>query len=108
MGQEKRRFARFTLNVPTSLTLYQVETFHACAIANISMGGCFLPFQEELPTGEKCQLTISLGEGLKVETMVISGEIVRSDSEGVGIKFTEKSDECRSQLEKIITYYESK
>jgi Tfp pilus assembly protein PilZ len=102
MVREKRRFTRITLNVPTTLSLYQVEAYHSGAIANISMGGCYFPFAEELPIGDQCNVTITLGEGLETEKISIPGQIVRSDTKGVGIKFTDASEDCRLQLEKII------
>lgn len=102
MVREKRRFTRITLNVPTTLSLYQVEAYHSGAIANISMGGCYFPFAEELPIGDQCNVTITVGEGLETEQLSIPGQIVRSDSKGVGIKFTDSSEDYRQQLEKLI------
>ena len=108
MDKEKRRFTRITLNVPTTLSLYQVEAYHAGAIANISLGGCYFPFGEELPVGHRCSLTITVGEGLETEKITIPGQIVRSDAKGVGIKFSDSSEDCRRQLEKIIARHEIK
>ncbi|MFW2365235.1 MAG: PilZ domain-containing protein [Desulforhopalus sp.] len=106
MVREKRRFTRITLNVPATLSLYQVEAYHSGAIANICMGGCYFPFGEELPVGDQCNVTITVGEGLETEQITIAGQIVRSDSKGVGIKFTESSEDSRQQLEKIIVQHE--
>lgn len=106
MVRERRRFTRITLNIPTKLSIYQVEAYHSGAIANISMGGCYFPFGEELPIGGQCSVTITVGEGLETEQITIPGQIVRSDSKGVGIKFTDSSEDCRKQLEKIITQHE--
>lgn len=72
------------------------------AIANISLSGCFFPFIGELPVGEKCHLTITVGEGLETEKITITGLIVRSDSAGVGIHFSDNSPESRLQLGKLI------
>jgi hypothetical protein len=106
MDREKRRFTRITLNVPTTLSLYQVEAYHSGAIANISQGGCYFPFGEELPVGDQCNVTITVGEGLEIEKITIPGQIVRSDDKGVGIKFSDSSEDCRRQLEKIIARHE--
>lgn len=106
MEREKRGFTRITLNVPATLSLYQVEAYHSGAIANISMGGCYFPFAEELPVGDRCNVTITVGEGLKIEKITIPGQIVRSDAKGVGIKFSDSSEDCRHQLEKIIASHE--
>ena len=105
MEKDKRQFTRITLNVPTTLSLYQVEAYHTGTIANISMGGCFFPFREEVPVGESCLVTITVGEGLEIEKLTIPGQIVRRDSNGIGIRFTNRSKENQCQLKKIISRY---
>jgi hypothetical protein len=80
-----------------------METSHLGAITNISLGGCYFPFEGELPVGEHCQVTITVGEGLQTETVAVNGTIVRKDSEEFGICFTDTSPACRLQLEKIIS-----
>jgi len=102
MTREKRAFTRITLDIPASLSLYQLETTHFGAIANISLSGCFFPFEEELPVGEKCLVDITVGEGLETEKVTIPGIIVRSDAQGAGINFTDNSPECRRRLENIM------
>lgn len=102
---ERRQFTRITLNIPTILSLYQVEAYHTGTIANISMDGCFFPVDDKLPLGEECQVDIIVGEGLETEKVCIAGQIVRSDTAGVGIKFIDISTENRQQLEKIIAHY---
>lgn len=102
MTREKRAFTRITLDIPASLCLYQMETANLGAITNICLGGCFFPFDGELPLGEQCQVTITVGEGLETEKVAVSGKIVRKDPQGVGITFTDNSPEGRLQLEKII------
>ena len=102
MVREKRNFTRITLDIPASLSLYQVETCLAGAIANISLSGCFFPFIGELPVGEECSLTITVGEGIEIEEFTISGRVVRSDAAGVGIQFSDNPPESRRRLEKLI------
>ncbi len=102
MAKEKRQFTRITLNIQTVLSLYQIDTYHTGAIANISMGGCYFPIGEELPVGEECELTITVGKGLETEIITLSGQIVRSDAAGAGIRFTGNSPHQLDQLEKII------
>lgn len=102
MVREKRTYTRITLDIPASLSIYQVETCHAGAIANISLSGCFFPFIGELPVGEECYLTITVGEGIETEEIAVTGKIVRSDSAGVGIHFLDNPPKSRLQLEKLI------
>lgn len=103
MARDKRTFTRITLNIPGSISLYQMESYHSGSISNISLSGCFFPSDSDLPIGERCDVTITTGEGLETEKVTVSGMIVRNDSEGAGISFTDNSPECRGHLEKIIS-----
>lgn len=102
MAQEKRSFTRIALNIPASISFYHMEFCHSGVIANISLSGCFFPFVGELPIGELCELTITVGAGFETEKVALSGTIVRCDTEGVGINFTDYPPEVRLQLERII------
>ena len=101
--RDKRAFTRITLDIPGSITLYQTESYHTGLISNISLSGCFFPSDSELPVGERCDVTITTGEGLETKKVTVIGMIVRNDSEGAGISFTDNSTECRQQLDKIIS-----
>lgn len=103
MAPEKRTFTRITLDIPGSISLYQMEAYHTGSIANISRSGCFFPCESELPVGERCEVVITIGEGFETETVTTTGIIVRNDAKGAGISFTENSHECIVQLEKIIS-----
>ncbi len=103
MIREKRAFTRITLDIPGDLSLYQMDVYHTGSITNISLSGCFFPFDGNLPLGEQCNVSITIGEGLEIEKITIAGIVVRNDSDGAGIKFTDYSPECRLRLEKIIS-----
>ncbi len=103
MTREKRSYTRITLDVPASLSLYQMETYHNQAIKNISLGGCYFLFEDELPLKERCAVTITIEEGLQTEKVTITGIVVRSDTRGAGIQFTDNSPENILKLEKIIS-----
>ncbi len=104
VSKEKRKFTRITLSAPTTLSLHQIQAYHTGAIANISMSGCFFPFGEVLPQGEKCEVSITVGEAMEAEKVTMTGLVVRSDPTGVGIRFTNISSDNRHQLEKIIAH----
>jgi|GEM_PF-1196015 len=108
VAREKRLFTRFTLDIPASIFLYQTEAYHTGSISNISLAGCFVPLDIELPVGEPCRVNIIVGEGLKTEQVTLPGRIVRTDAEGVGITFTDTSIETKQQLEKILFRIETK
>ena len=73
--------------MPASLYFHQID--YACSglLANISLSGCFFPVNEKLPIGEECHLAIKIGKGIETEEITLSGQIVRTDATGVGIRF---------------------
>lgn len=101
MQVNRRNFARITVNIPAALSLIQVDSYHSGTIANLSMGGCFFPMESELPLGAECDIAITVGEALEVETFSLKGVVVRSDSIGVGIKFIEGTELVPLLLKKI-------
>lgn len=78
-------------DMPASLSLYQLDTSYDGLLTNISLGGCFFPVEEKLPTGEQCQIVLKVGEGLETREITLTGEIIRSDAAGVGIRFIDIS-----------------
>ncbi|HKJ63834.1 MAG TPA: PilZ domain-containing protein, partial [Desulfopila sp.] len=73
---ERRKFTRISVEVPATLSFFQVEGYHTGVLANISEGGCYFPFQGDIPLGEQCGVTIVIGEGLEARSYVIAGTIV--------------------------------
>jgi hypothetical protein len=105
---ERRQFARITVNIPATLSLYQLEACHSGIVADISEGGCFFPFDDDIPVGSACQVTITLGAGLEREQLTIAGEVVRRAADGVGIRFLENPLDKNNQLTKILALYRTK
>jgi hypothetical protein len=97
--KEKRSFARVQLELPASLYLFQTELSHSGTTFDLSLGGCYLPLDGELPLGEECEISLTLGEGLKTETLNLAGIIARNDKNGVGIEFTNTSPDDQLRLE---------
>ena len=87
--------------MPAALSLIQVDSYHSGTIANLSMGGCFFPMESELPLGAECDIAITVGEALEIENYSLKGVVVRSDSIGVGIKFTEGTEQLPLLLKMI-------
>jgi c-di-GMP-binding flagellar brake protein YcgR len=103
MVEDKRRFSRIFFNMPTELTVadtcYTIEQ-----VANLSIGGCLIKIKDDLPVGSECKIAIVLEQtphDLRVE---VTGEIVRSDAETVGIKFTRINPDDLIHLQNIIRY----
>jgi len=102
MTRERRSFTRITIDIPGSISLYQLEAYRTGPIKDISLSGCFFPLEGNLPLGEPCDITITVGEGLESKEIALTGIIVRSDSQGTGIRFTDDNAACRRKLENII------
>lgn len=105
--REKRKYTRITVNIPTTLTILQLEAYHSGFLLNISMGGCLLSTSEKMPVGAECQLAITIGEGLEAEIITLPGRIVRSDGEDLGIEFIGIDNGLRQQLQRLIRRYEA-
>jgi len=91
MQQERRRFSRVVLNIPTSLSTYHIQGYQTGVVTNLSSEGCFLQIDERLPVGERCELILTVGEALEAEELALEGEIVRLTREGAGIRFAAHS-----------------
>ncbi|MCP3889553.1 MAG: PilZ domain-containing protein [Desulfobulbaceae bacterium] len=105
MRRERRAFARIQLELPASLYLFEAEMNHSGSILDLSLGGCYFPFDGTLTIGEKCKLKLTVGEGLKTETMYFTGVIARTDKNGVGIQFTDTSPADQERLGTILSIY---
>jgi len=99
---ERRAYIRFRLDVPASLCLYQVDIRYTGSVVDLSLGGCFFPVTGDLPVGERCQITLTTGEGLTTEQVEIGGVTVRKDDNGIGIQFLEMVAEQRQVLHRIL------
>jgi hypothetical protein len=73
---ERRKFARIAVDIPATLSFYQVESCHVGIVADISEGGCFFPFDDEVPVGSQCQVTITAGTGLETEQLSVVGPYI--------------------------------
>jgi c-di-GMP-binding flagellar brake protein YcgR len=103
MTEDKRRFSRIFFDMPAELavadTTYTIEQ-----IANLSIGGCLLKIEDDLPVGAECKITIILNDTPHDFRVQINGEIVRNDAETVGIKFTRINPDDLIHLQNIIRY----
>ena len=103
MADDRRKYTRITVDIPAALSLLQVDTFHSGNIANLSVGGCFFPAENELPLGAECNICITVDEGLQRERFEVKGVVVRSDKMGVGIKFIDQTMEQMSIIMRRIS-----
>ncbi|MBE0582209.1 MAG: PilZ domain-containing protein [Desulfofustis sp.] len=102
---ERRQFTRIAVNIPATLSFYQVEACHSGLVADISEGGCFFQFDEDIPVGTQCRVTITVGAGLEREQLTVSGEVVRCATKGLGIRFLENLLEKNGRLAALLSVY---
>ena len=90
---------RETPRKPCSLTVYYTiqEQVSSGVMKNISAGGAFIETLEPLDVGE--DVTVTFWPVNQDEPIEMRGEIARTDSNGIGVKFTTPPSEA---LEKMI------
>ncbi|MBU1568576.1 MAG: PilZ domain-containing protein, partial [Proteobacteria bacterium] len=71
-------------------------------IANLSVGGCLLEIEGNIPLGSDCKFTILLPR--MAPGVDVFGEIVRSGNGEVSLKFTRIDPENLFHLQNIIRY----
>ncbi len=100
----KRRFSRIPLKFPATLIVDGSEVYDIHEIDNLSIGGCLVPFQDDVIQGIRCTITIRLTGGLGNTTVNVAGKIVRHDNEFVAIQFTKISPDDLYHLQNLIRY----
>lgn len=104
MEETRRRFSRISLNFPARLIVDKTEVYDIRELANLSIGGCLVPLDEEIPKGTPCTITIRLAGGLGNTPVNIQGRAVRHDKEFVAIQFTKIRPEDLHHLQNLIRY----
>lgn len=100
----KRRFSRIALKFPATLVVSGGEVYDIHELANLSIGGCLVPLEEDIFEGTRCTITIRLAGGLGNTPVNVSGEVVRHDNEYVAIKFTKIGPDDLNHLQNLIRY----
>jgi len=103
MQKDKRRFTRIPFKVEAEMTA-QGTSYRAEGITNLSIGGCSLPVTSDLRPGTPCRLILSLSGTSSELTVRIEGEVVRTDTDTVAIKFTGIDPDSLFLLQNIIRY----
>jgi hypothetical protein len=98
--QEKRSLERYCLKVPVNVRIADkpdiagVQTY----TRDVSSSGAYLKIHEQLDVGQRVDLEIFLSidrvqdffEMDHQVRVVVSGEVIRNEADGVGIKFDKK------------------
>lgn len=104
MEETRRRFSRIALKLPARLIVDKTEVYDIRELANLSIGGCLIPLDEEVAKGTPCTISIRLAGGLGNTTINIQGKAVRYDKEFVAIQFTKIGPEDLHHLQNLIRY----
>jgi hypothetical protein len=101
MPREKRKFSRIAFRVAAEIRVDDA-TFTVQQIENISVGGCLFSASRSFTVGTPCRVIISLDGAVGAPKVTINGEIVRSDQEKIGIKFTGTDPNSLFHLHNIV------
>ncbi len=104
MEQKRRRFSRVRLKFPARVAMDEGTSFMVEEFANLSIGGCLIPIEDEIPKGTIWQVTIPLVEDPEGPKIEVTGEVVRREEEFVGVKFTQISPESLFHLQNLMRY----
>ncbi len=103
MPKEKRRFTRVPFRVSAEIMVNDFS-FRAEEILNLSFGGCLLPVKADFEPGSECHFKIIMAGTTTELSILVKGEIMRSDAGAVAVKFTEIDPESLFYLQNIIRY----
>jgi len=93
-----RKHDRFDCLVAIDYDL--VNWTYQCFLRDISVGGAYIETEKSIKLGQKIDLTLSSPE-IK-SRCTISGQVVRRDKKGIGVRFDEVSLEQKQVIEALI------
>ena len=106
-AKEKRKYHRFSLNIPVEVRLLDGPGVHTGMVINASQMGLLVECSNDLPIGERINLQILLMKNTRPEKFRTKAEIIwkqkrnLNDGEGFqyGLKLVEVLDEGHAKLE---------
>lgn len=93
----RRREPRADLSTQVRLYNDQTGWVNGC-MRNVGRDGAFIETDAQLPTRLPVDIVIAVNEGQKRKWLHLTGEVVWSDSKGVGVSFTDRDPEALQQL----------
>ncbi len=98
---ENRASRRIELKAAISLHAEGIKRVHGW-IKDVSITGAHIKTDEYLPIGTLCEATLVVRDGEERRRLMIPSKIMRHDAEGLGIQFTEMSDDIRAELSRVL------
>lgn len=102
--QEKRRDLRVTFWATVKLSFSDGRTFNGCETTDVSVGGVFVKGVTGVDSGEQCQVALYLSGRTSKLVLELTGEIVRTQTEGVALQFSEVDEDSFYHLRNIVYF----
>jgi hypothetical protein len=100
MSVIQRKHTRFSLEIPATIITHHGER-QETVLQQISVGGCFTGWEENIYTGDEFRLEIPLPNGNRLPLSCRA--VYRFENTGVGVKFLDVSRFEQALVSKIIT-----
>lgn len=100
MSLEQRKHTRFSLEIPAVIFTKYGER-QDTVLQQISIGGCFTGWEENIFTGDEFRMEIVLPNGNKLP--LACRAVYRFENTGVGVKFIDVTQFEQSLIAQIIT-----
>ncbi len=100
MSAIQRKHTRFSLEIP-AVIITKYGDRQETLLQQISIGGCFTGWEENIFTGDDFRMEIGLPNGNRLPLECKA--VYRFDNTGVGVKFTDISKFEQSLISKIIS-----
>lgn len=101
MSISNRKHIRFSLDIPATLVTRYGER-QETILQQISIGGCFTGWEENIFPGDEFRLEVGLPNGNRLPLRCKA--VYRFDDTGLGVKFTDISQFEQELVSKIIAY----
>jgi hypothetical protein len=101
MSATQRKHTRFSLEIPALIVSKHGER-QETVLQQISIGGCFTGWEENIFTGDEFRMEIPLPNGNRLP--LACRAVYRFENTGVGVKFIDISEFEQSLVSKIITH----
>ncbi len=99
MSINQRKHIRFSLDIPATL-ISKFGERHETTLQQISIGGCFTEWEENIYTGDEFRLEIPLANGNKLPLR--SKALYKFENTGVGVQFVEITQFEQDLIAKLI------
>ena len=103
-GAERRVFTRVDLTLPLEIRV--ADTWmRSTSPWNLSATGVFMRTPFRLPVGMPVTVRILLGENEEEQRIRAFGSVVRTENDGIGVRFEVIEPGCEAHLRRVILHH---